>query len=159
MGLDIHARATGGHLSGGYSRLHYTTRYLALKFCAMPDFLDDKDDVSAMSYFMYPYTEGKYLSNSKLTKFNYSLMLVGRLFPNIMFHSDCGGTYTKDGQLDLDGGLLTGNSIELLKELELLVYEEDFQDSKYDRAMEYTKEFYELVKKEVEDGEGLIEFS
>lgn len=158
MGLDIYARSTNGHISGGYERLHYTARYLALVYCGMPEYLDDKNEVPTMCIYMYPFTYGKDINVKKMQMFFYAIQISGIEFPNLLLHSDCEGTYTKIGNLDLDGDLMTGNSIKLLKELEKIVTENEFQNEKYNDQMAYTRAFYELVKKEVEEGKGVIEF-
>jgi hypothetical protein len=158
MGLDIHGEKTRGHLGGSYSRLHYTARYLALIFCSMPEFLDDENEVSAVGFYMHPFIDGKRMNVSKLQQFIYAVQISGIEFPNLLLHSDCEGSYTKRGKLDLNGSLMTGNSIALMKELEKLVNEKEFQTDQYAEQMKYTKAFYELVKKEVEEGNGKITF-
>jgi hypothetical protein len=45
-----------------------------------------------------------------------------------------------------------------MKELKTLVEAEIFQDDKYTQAMYYTKEFYELVRKECLEGKGIVAF-
>lgn len=158
MGLDIFGKKTNGHLSGSYSSLHHNTRYLALLFCGMPKYLDNENKHSSFVYYMSKYSEDKVFSTRLMNSFFYSIQLSGHLFPNIMLHSDCEGTYTKNGKLDLDGNLMTGNSIKLMNELETLVSEPEFQTEEYSRHMEYTKAFYELVKDEINNGCGTIVF-
>jgi hypothetical protein len=159
MGLDIHGEKTGGHMGYSYSRLHYNARYLALIFCSMPEFLDEEKEVSAIGFYMNPFTDGKRLNISKLQQFIYAVQISGIEFPNLLLHSDCEGTYTKRGKIDTDGQLMTGNSVGLMKELEKIVNEKEFQTEKYTQQMAYTKSFYELVKKEIEEGSGKIIFS
>ena len=158
MGLDIHGDKTGGHVSGGYSRLHYTARYLALLFCGMPEYLDDAEELRGMHFYMSPFgIIGKNINPDKVRDFLTAIQISGKEFPNLLLHSDCGGTYTRRGKVRLED-FMTGNSVALMKELEMLVNEKEFQVEKYVREMEYTKAFYELVKNEVENGSGRITF-
>jgi len=159
MGLDIYGKKSGGHLGAGYSRLHFTARCLALEYCAMPEFIDDQNKHLSILFYMHPWLDiGEHFSTDSMRKFIYSMQLVGVEFPNLMLHSDCEGNYTKNGKLDLDGGLMTGNSKALLKELEKIVNEPVFQDEKYNEKMEYTRKFCNLVKDEIENGVGTILF-
>jgi hypothetical protein len=159
MGLDIYGKKTGGHLGAGYSRLHFTARHLALIYCAMPEFIDDQDKHQSILFYMNPWLNiGESFSTQHMKDFIYAMQLSGVEFPNLMLHSDCEGNYTKNGKLDIDGSLMTGNSIALLRELEKLVNEEAFLAEKYSKEMEYTKAFYNLVKDEIENGVGTILF-
>jgi len=159
MGLDIYGNITSGHLGGSYSRLHYCTRYLALLYCGMPEFLDSKNEVQSMVFYMSGYIGNKEIIPDRIQSLMQALECSGNLFPNIMLHSDCEGNYTKNGKIDINKNWFHGNSIKLMKELEILVNEDMFKDEKYSRQIEYTKAFYELVKKEISDGSGTIIFS
>jgi len=158
MGLSIVAKKTNGRLSRGYFTLHFTTRNLALLYCGMPEYLDIENTVSSISFFMHPYIGDKKIDSAKLKFFFYALQVAGVEFPNIMLHSDCDGKYTKNGKLDLRGHLMTGNSKNLLLELEKLISEETFKSIKYEKALSYTLEFYNLVKEEINNGDGIILF-
>ena len=163
MGLDISGRTTGHSLGGGYSRLHNTARYLALKWCAMPSSVGKDDvgeDVDAFSFYMYPWVGTKQLDHDKLDKMMNAVQSSGYFFPNLCRHSDCEGNYTKNGE-PCDEHLMKGNSVQLLKELELLCSEETFVNSTSERvkaAMEYTVKFRDLVKDEIENGCGTVDF-
>jgi len=159
MGLYIRAITTGEGMSYSYSRLHHNARYLALLFCGMPEYLDDDNKESALVFYMNHFIGNKKFNTTKLGQFLYALRLSGIEFPNLLLHSDCEGTYTKNGKLDLYGNLMTGNSKKLLKELKKLISEPVFQQEKYSSQLDYTKEFYTLVKNEVENGKGIISFS
>jgi hypothetical protein len=124
----------------------------------MPEHLDDEGRVSSMVFYLSPYIGDKCLSTDKLRQFISAVQVSGKLFPNLLLHSDCDGDYTKRGKIDLTGGLGKGNSVALLKELGELVNEKEFQNEKYTKEMGYTKAFHALVKKEIEEGKGIIRF-
>jgi hypothetical protein len=158
MGLDIYGKKTGHHLGGGYSRIHYTTRALALEFCGMPKYLDANNQRDSMSFYMHAYIpDGIYLDNDKLATFIIAVQISGMEFPNILMHSDCEGKYTKRGKISVET-MMTGNSIALMHELKEIIDEPIFQDESHKSAMDYTRSFYELVKDEIENGCGTIEF-
>jgi hypothetical protein len=163
MGLDIYGEKTGHSLSGSYSRLHHTARYLAMKYCGMPADLgvdSNGDAVDSFCFYMHPWADDKKLDVTKMTEFHFVCQQAGYYFPNLLMHSDCEGDYTRRGKW---GGhhLMTGNSVKLLKELELLCAEEEYINSdneRIKRAMEYTVAFRDLVKDELENGNGRILF-
>jgi hypothetical protein len=165
MGLDIRGKKTGHHISGAYSRLHHTARYLALKWCGMPDSIGKNrqgDDVDGFGFYMHPWADDKVLNQEDLVSWMWSLELGGRYFPNILLHSDAEGNYTKNGKTaPFKAHLMGGNSIQLLKELETLCNDKDILESKNERmlnAVPYTKAFRDLVKDEIDNGCGTIEF-
>lgn len=166
MGLDIKGKKTGHYIRASYSRLHHTVRYLALRYCGMPEYLDNLNEVSAMICYMYPDSiirNANKINPEKLNHFFYSVQLSGKYFPNILLHSDCEGNYTKRGKCDPfnEPQLLKGNSLQLLKELEVIVTDKDLLESKEEsiiNALPYTIKFYELVKDEIENGTGTILF-
>jgi len=163
MGLDIYGKKTGHSLSGGYSRLHHTARYLALKWCGIPSSVGKDDvgeDVPGFVFYMHPWVGNKQIDVDKLQHLMTAVQFSGHFFPNLCVHSDCEGNYTRNGK-PCDGQLLKGNSVQLLKELELLCSEETFINSDNERvtaAMEYTVKFRDLVKDELENGCGTVVF-
>lgn len=83
-------------------------------------------------------------------------------YPNLMLHSDCDGGYTPDGKVSTDGGeaYQTGNSVQLLKELETIKQRLDEHPNKYiiDRYWDRFNMLYDLVKDVVENHDGVLEF-
>lgn len=85
-------------------------------------------------------------------------------YPNLMWHSDCDGTYTPDGKvgsyIEVDN-LMTGNSVELLAELkditERLQPENHPVDNEYD--WNTMTALYDIVEDTVENYDGVLEFS
>ena len=121
MGLDINSKSKFKY-HASYGGIHHI-RYLAYLICG-----GEKDYGSFMSmndgYFSEPYVEYPH-QNVKLKEshFDWGYFIHLLKFPNLTWHSDCGGTYTKNGKVESfseDSELLTGNSIELLKELKII---------------------------------------
>lgn len=85
-------------------------------------------------------------------------------YPNLMWHSDCDGTYTPDGKIDNmdkpENNLTTGNSVELLKELRLVKERLDERLNKYITEHDWAKfnMLYDLVEDVVENHDGVLEF-
>lgn len=160
MGLDIRGERTGGHWNGAYSTLHWSVRYLALKACGLPDVVGVRngEKITGMQYYMHPWSYGAELEVDRIREVLFACQVSGVRYPQVLLHSDCEGEYTKRGKI-LGDGLLTGNSIKLLAELEYLC--ETFADTEDEatRAYALTKELRDLVKDEVENGSGKILFS
>ena len=160
MGLSIRGEKTGNYWHGSYSTLNWSVRYLALKACGMPDVVGERngEEITGMQHYMYPHNHRAELDTGQMREFLFAVQVAGYLYPQILFHSDCEGTYTKRGKI-LGDGLLTGNSIKLLAELESLC--ETFADTEHETTRSYalTKELRDLVKDEVENGSGRILFS
>lgn len=79
-------------------------------------------------------------------------------FPNLNQHSDCEGSYTPDGQIDITSvkrkhEMLTGSSIQLLKELEVI---KRFKLPLRKENWESFAMLYRLVKSEVGKGGSLF---
>jgi len=159
MGLDIHARSTNGHIGWPYSRIHRTIRYLALRYSGMPEYLDNDKTIKSIAIYMHPFFEGKKIDTPTMQSFLTSIQFAVIHFPNILMHSDCSGTYTKNGRAGVSCDLSTGNSKQLLKELAILVNEPVFKVQKYENEYSHLIKFFALVKNEVENGKGRIEFS
>jgi hypothetical protein len=166
MGLDITGENTGHNLSSNYSTLHYTVRYLAMKFSGMPDSIGTDIDGKPKDSFLFCMSghadKMDRIDTNKMKTFSFSMVRAGYLFPQILIHSDCEGEYTPDGGININNGLISGNSIELLKELEVLVNEESYKNSdskQIQTCYNHMLKFYELVKDEIENGSGRIIFS
>lgn len=159
MGLYIYGEKTGHNLSGGYSRLHQNARYLALVWCGLPNSIGENKD-GFNSYMNFPNYESNF---NNMNSFIYAIQLSGYYFPNLLMHSDCEGNYTKNGKdSPTTKGLEGGNSKKLLKELEILCNDDDLINHKLERvrnALDYTIKFRDLVKDELENGNGTIIFS
>lgn len=167
MGLDIIGKKTGHHLSGGYSRLHHTARYLALLWCGMPDSIGEDNEgkpVDSMCFYMHPFVWKKNLDTDKLNTFIHAIQVSGYYFPNLLIHSDCEGNYTKNGPDAVKSeNLMKGNSIKLLAELNILCEDKELlamaeNNEKIKNAFDYTIKFRNLVKDEIENGVGTILF-
>jgi hypothetical protein len=91
-------------------------------------------------------------------KYDWAYQVMSINFPNLVFHSDCEGSYTLKGKI---GGkdLMTGNSKELLKELRCL--RRGFKKISIDDDG-YTKrildDLYKLVNDVVKNHDGRIRF-
>lgn len=102
MGLDISSKSSLVY-HFGYGGLHYI-RFMAYRFCGGTK---DFSGYSAMHGYSGP------------SAYDWCFVVACQQFPNLMFHSDAEGTYTKRGRANpLDGRLLTGSSTGLLRELE-----------------------------------------
>lgn len=175
MGLLIVGKKTNKRISWSHSTLHDTVRLLALKYCGCPEYLDNDKTINAFNFYMDKngkYEGRKYKKGNELIEYDIKLMdvflhsvqLSGLYFPNIMLHCDSEGMYWQSGRCDPinDNTLMCGNSYRLLKELELIINNSDFIESKDIKiiyAYEHTKDFYNLVKDEIENGSGTIVFS
>ena len=170
MGLDIIGKKTENCISSGYSKLHHNARFLALFFCGMPLTIgkenDDRKDIDSFVFFMHPFTgfNGVKFEIKEMQKYNNALIFAGFYFPNLLMHSDCDGNYTKNGPTAIESyRLLKGNSIQLLKELNLLcndkyLKEMAIENERIKCALDYTVSLRNLVKDEIENGCGTILF-
>ncbi len=85
MGLCIIGKKTGHRLSGSYSTLHHTTRWLAFKYCGMPNNLGENGElVDSMVFYMHPFIDNKKISIDLLKGFFFSIQIAGKEFPNIL---------------------------------------------------------------------------
>lgn len=85
-------------------------------------------------------------------------------FPNLLWHSDCDGTYTLRGKVepfDTSGDLLHGNSRGLLEELKFIKEElPKLNDPEISERYWYVFDmFYNVVKDTVENCNGKIAFN
>lgn len=160
MGLCISGKTTGESMSYSYGRLHYNTRFLALKYCGMPDhisnfFLGKESEESIHAYMSHM---------EDVRNFHGAIQLSGFYFPNLMMHSDCEGNYTKTGKdAPRTKQWMGGNSIKLKKELLRILEDDDLIklgkiNGRIKNALEYTQEFYDIVNNEIESGTGTIYF-
>lgn len=156
MGLDACGKVSRKKYHWGYSGLHQI-RWLALLALGMPQEIKGNSTFCALSGG-WKLQDGWYQDEERTIL--WYVQLSGKYFPNLMFHSDCEGTYTKTGRLDLNGKLMRGNSRSLLKELQMIKDSENLKNNhlKLGKAMEIFDMFYDLVKDEVENGKGHITF-
>ena len=102
MGLDISGPNTHYHHS--YAGLHYI-RYMAYLYCGGERSYGAWMDLRMSGAF------GERV-------YDWCTIIAHQQFPNLMFHSDCGGKYTIKGKCNpLDGRLESGNTRDLLREL------------------------------------------
>lgn len=155
MGLSIRTEHTDEHISWGYSVIHMV-RTLAYIACKVPK------DIAILRM--------RYLITSDDIKVNYTgenfnqMSATGFLFPNLLWHSDCDGTYTARGKVAF-GAMLTGNIYKLHEELEMLI-SEDFRNNKEYKMQEIPEswiesleKFYALVSEEIKHKRPKIMFS
>lgn len=155
MGLDIYGEVSKKHYHASYSGLHMI-RYMALISCGFPTRLGDE---SGMAVFPTCYVLPQGLKASDINEIISGVQGATFLYPNLMLHSDCEGTYTKNGKVDItgDNAWMTGNSIELLKELECL---KESSEDRFRTTQNWTYfiMLYDLVKDEVINGTGKLTF-
>lgn len=102
MGLDIYSKSHHEY-HASYGGIHYI-RWHAYRFCGGEKKYSD---------WMADHHEGK--------SYDWCEIVAAVTFPNLLLHSDCDGTYTRNGRVDaMNGDLLTGNSVQLLRELRRL---------------------------------------
>lgn len=154
MGLGIYGAVTKKQYHAGYSGLHLV-RWLALLTCGFPEQIGGKP-----SYCAYPtiYVLPEGLTAKDAQNMMYANQMSSAIYPNLMLHSDCEGTYTRGGKVNPKAdGWKTGNSVKFLEELETLGKE--LPDAhKTGRPWELYTDLYELVKDEVKNGKGVIKF-
>lgn len=167
MALSIQGKKTGGDWYFSYSRLHQTVRYAALRVCGAPKFLglhENGEEIQSFGFYISSYIiVGDNINIKNMMKYQHALLLAGHYFPNILLHSDCDGNYTKNGKIDPfhDKHLMRGNSVQLKKELDMLIeYDYMFQDEeRYDFILTHIKIFRDTVITELKEGTGTIIFS
>lgn len=157
MGLDIHGKKSDKNYHAAYSGLHLI-RYMALVDCGYPTSVGDEP---SSSLFPTCYILPKNMTAKDLNDIVLGVQLAAHTYPNLMLHSDCDGTYTLKGSVNVfdgDDAWMTGNSKGLLKELTRL--KEQMEDRfRHTHNWALFIMLYELVKDEVEKGEGEITFS
>lgn len=160
MGLSIVGAVSKKTYRCSYSGLHQI-RWLALLACGAPfEWSNRKEKTYTFGWVTNPVVfPGQEPSADELTAWNWAQMQAGYYFPNLMFHSDCEGRYTPRGKV-FGKNLMSGNSKKLLKELEFLKEQlkEDFTFELPEFALEIFNTLYELVKDEVENGKGVLNF-
>jgi len=154
MGLDVSGSKTEKTYHAGYGGLHLI-RWLAMVSLGLPTKIKDQSTFSAVSGSI---TLQKDWYQDECSTVLYYVQASGYFFPNLMFHCDCDGSYTKNGKIFKGSGLLSGNSTELLKELEYLKKNMPKKSDETARAIDLFKMFYDVVKDEVVNGDGVIEF-
>lgn len=161
MGLSIYG--TNKTIHWNYSTLHYGVRQLAMLHCGMPlavcyGNVDPKEH-NAFQYFMHPLSSNPHqVSSDKVRGVFFAAQIATHLFPNIMLHSDCDGSYTRRGAINTYT-LKTGNIKKLHAELKVLVENvtvEKYPDFTY--CIQWLTDFYELVSDEIENGKGIVRF-
>ncbi len=157
MGLYARGSYSKKSFSYSYSALH-RIRYLALKTCGMPETVcGKKSELLVNNFFLMPNELTGGLVED-MRKFLWAVQQAGYYYPNLMFHSDCEGSYTKTGKVLKCKELLRGNSKKLLKELNLLKDETE-EKEKIGYDWDIFISFYDLVSDEVLNGYGHIIFN
>ena len=152
MGLDAYGKKSKKKYHWGYSGLHLI-RWLALLSLGMPKEIKGESTFCALSGG-WKFKKDWYQDEERTVL--WFVQMSGHYFPNLMFHSDCDGAYTKTGKF-LGNKLQSGNSKKLLEELESI--KKNLKPcNETERAFECFNLFYDLVKDEVENGEAHITF-
>lgn len=154
MGLDI--RVNDKKYSWSYSALHQI-RALALVYVGIPETINGKYCSFMLTFFCLTQDQGDSINSENLTNYFHFAMVAGHLFPNLLFHSDCEGEYSKDGKINLDT-YKNGNSIELLMELDLIKSNKNCQKTlkKSERLNEQFTDFYDCVKEAVSSDKKIL---
>lgn len=150
MGLDIRSQSDKDY-SYNYSGIHYI-RYMA--YCS----IGGQD-----SYLDWHHNYYGAFGNTEPFEITGKYEEAQEKFINLYNHSDCDGTYTMRGKVEplgSTGGLQTGNSKALLKELQFV--KDNLQETHdgHDKRNWYVFDmFYDLVEDVVNNHNGRIEFS
>lgn len=155
MGLDICSKNKSYHAS--YSGLH-SIRWLALLDCGLPEKIQGQSSLFYVSR-VYIFNEEMPQPNAKeFTEILCSLQFAGHVYPNLLLHSDCEGSYTKTGEVCVEEGWTSGNSVGLLKELDRLD-RLTLSHLKTGRPWEIFRMFFAVVKDAVKYNKGKVVFS
>jgi hypothetical protein len=165
MGLCIKGKKSKKEYYYSYSGLHQI-RWLALLSLGMSASINNNETYNVCYGYFDNLLTDPLSAIQERQSFSFYLQESGYYFPNLMFHSDCEGRYTKVGKVFSNGNLTTGNSIELLKELKFIKrryinktkLEELSKNDLRHHAFEIFNSFYELVKDEVQNGYGILTF-
>ena len=148
MGLDL-SGAPNKEYNAGYGGLHLV-RGLALRLHGFPK------KITYPAVYVVP--EG--LTGEDISDAYHAAQIAGHLYPNLLLHSDCDGTYTKTGKVLAGEGentWLSGNSIGLLEELKIL--ENAYpKKERTGRAWEAHKMLREFFEDALRNGNGTIKF-
>lgn len=138
MGLDISSKSKYQY-HFGYGGIHYV-RFFAYKYCQ-----GTKDFAGYMK--MYDAAD-----------YDWGIIETYMRFPNLMYHSDAQGSYTLRGQIAPIGATdwYTGNSLELLRELEVI--KRNLKKIAGDVRTDSFSALYLLVKDVVKNGDGKLQF-
>ena len=160
MGLRISSKSSKKKYNCGYSGIH-KLRWIAYKIC------DGEKDFSDFLMMQKGYLNNKLLKvpvpydemlGFKEPHYDWSYIMTLQEFPNLMWHSDCDGTYSKNEKIaPLDKTPLTGNSRELLSELKILK-KKSLPFRKYIQWDRIFNQLYNLVEDVVEKGDGKLIF-
>lgn len=149
MGLDITGKSSEFTYHGSYHGLHLI-RWLAMVNCGLPRKIEDRDSFALV---IAPFPRTVILNQIAIDAIQKS----GYFYPNLMFHSDCEGNYTKNGKIFKYSSLETGNSIKLLKELREL-NDSSEREKEDEHCWDYFDMLHKLVEDEVENGKGHLIF-
>lgn len=161
MGLYIYGKHTDKECHWGYGMLHII-RDIALMTCGVQE---EFAKATRAYWDKEGYTLEHYIkSNCPSLKIApsdlYGLRLAGYYYPNLLFHSDCDGTYTKNGKLMNDCHWLTGSLSGLQKELNLLKSELQKENYEITEWQENAiNQLFELVEDELKYKRPIIYFS
>ena len=147
MGLYIRCKHSEKDISWSYSTLH-VIRDLALQTCGINKDVCSiirscsRSDVDIIRFILAYHPEV-----SLDASIFFGFQLAGYYYPNLLFHSDCEGTYTSKGRVMSDANWLHGNIKQLQKELELLL--NNSNNINDDVAKSYAKQLLLLVSDEL----------
>lgn len=157
--MTITGKKTGRSLSWGYGQLHQI-RDFTLVVCGAPEYLDNKETVLTKAFNCFPWVPArKELDDEKMSKYLFVLRKSGYYFPNILLHADHTGKYTRTGKICSNYALTTGNSVQLLKELKLLLDQAECKISRFASIVQCMQALHDLVEDELTNGCGTIIFS
>ena len=162
MGLIVSGKSSKKEYNFGYSGLHQI-RWIAYKICGgkknYVEFMSMHNGLLHKKDFKYPDCESfseNILFILKEPHYDWAYLVALQKFPNLMWHSDCDGIYSKNGKVaPLDKTPLTGNSRELLSELEILK-KKSLPFRKEIRWNKIFNQLYDLVEDVVEKGDGKV---
>ena len=162
MGLRISSESSKKEYNFGYSGLHQI-RWIAYKIHGgkknYVEFMSMQNGALHRKDFKYPDCESfnkDILFMLKEPHYDWSYIMALQKFPNLMWHSDCDGTYSKNGKVaSLDKIPLTGNSRGLLSELKILK-KKSLPFRKEIRWDEIFNHLFGLVDDVVEKGDGKL---
>lgn len=157
MGLCVCDKYNTTSVSWSYHTLHEIRKF-AFMYCG----LSNNINIDMFYDIALRRVDEKELSKMGFVKTNITYIhdifkKASEQFPNLIEHSDCEGKYTKNGKINMKT-FLTGNSIGLLNELKLLVDWEPIKSKNNEYHYHCLLRLYEVVKKIVEEGDGVIYF-
>ena len=163
MGLDIIPKHSEITYHRSYSALHLVRR-LAFTYMNIPKSVIEalfcrNDHIDVYDYNMY--CRARDINKEKLTITPtdlYNLVIVGYKFPNLLFHSDCEGSYTVNSSVMQETNWETGNIYGLNDELTLLYNHFKAMNITEVEGFHVLSQLQQLVEDECRYDDPVIEF-